>query len=108
MLCLQEFVWFMARFFDCHPDSLERAWELLDADGSGSISFDEWHDAVTKQLQYFGPSKIIFKYLDKDDEGNVSLDEFLYLKTFFDEFIETTQKTVRARRGALKTNQKMA
>jgi len=104
MLSLREFVNFLARFFDCHPDSLERAWELLDADGSGGITFEEWHDAVTRQLQYFGPSKIIFKYLDKDDEGTVSLDEFLYLRTFFEEFNRKTQKTVRARRGALRVN----
>jgi len=76
-LCIYEFCQFLNRTFG--PD-LAESWQFLDADGSGEIDIDEWMDAVTN-IGYFGPSHPIFKFLDKDDEGTVSYDEFLLLDT---------------------------
>lgn len=37
---------------------------------------------VLNDLSYFGPSEIIFRFLDKDDEGTVSIEEFRELDNF--------------------------
>jgi len=84
-LSLLEFVSFIARQFDYRSDVLEEAWSVLDSDRSGSISADEWESIVKDKLQFFGATRIIFNYLDKDDEGTVSLDEFMALEKFMDQ-----------------------
>jgi len=60
---------------------LEEAWEKLDDDGSGEIDEEEWSEAL-QRAGFFGLSGPIFSFLDKDDEGTVSLDEFELLEEF--------------------------
>lgn len=79
-LSIKEFVEFCERTFG---QDLGDAWQYLDADGSGDLDEDEWCSAL-QEVGYFGPSKPIFNFLDKDDEGTVSLDEFEFLATFQD------------------------
>jgi len=76
-LSIREFVEFCERMFA----DLEEAWTFLDDDGSGEIDYSEWVEACTK-IGYRGPVEPIFNYLDKDDEGHVSLDEFQELEKF--------------------------
>mmetsp|Transcript_18546 Transcript_18546/g.34214 ORF Transcript_18546/g.34214 Transcript_18546/m.34214 type:complete len:1515 (+) Transcript_18546:87-4631(+) len=77
-MSITEFVQFCERTFG---KDLKKTWDYLDDDGSGEIDEDEWCSAVSK-LGFFGPAKPIFNYLDKDDEGTVSLDEFEMLEEF--------------------------
>lgn len=77
-LSIHEFVSFCSRHFG---EELANTWAFLDDDGSGEIDQDEWVEAV-KKLGYFGPAGPIFNYLDKDDEGTVSLEEFQELEEF--------------------------
>lgn len=79
-MSIQEFLTFLHRMFD--GDFLGAAWELLDDDNSGSVSKEEWNDAVQQRLKYFGPCHSIFAYIDKDDEGQISLDEWRNLEDF--------------------------
>jgi Ca2+-binding EF-hand superfamily protein len=72
-----EFVGFLDRTFD----NLDDAWNFLDDDQSGSLSFKEWTDAATS-IGYFGPTRPIFSFLDKDDEGTISFTEFQLLREF--------------------------
>merc|ERR1719198_2015309 len=53
----------------------------MDSDGGGEIDAEEWHTAC-RDLGYFGPSEPIFRYLDADNEGSVSGDEFEKLEAF--------------------------
>jgi Ca2+-binding EF-hand superfamily protein len=78
LLSISEFVEFCLRTFG---ENLEEAWTYLDEDGSGEIERDEWVSACA-HLGYCGPVHPIFKYLDKDDEGTVSGDEFQLLEKF--------------------------
>jgi len=61
--------------------SLQAAWDALDDDQSGEISIDEW-EATLDKVGYFGTSGPIFSYVDQDDEGNVSWEEFQALDDF--------------------------
>mmetsp|Transcript_82693 Transcript_82693/g.145949 ORF Transcript_82693/g.145949 Transcript_82693/m.145949 type:complete len:1599 (-) Transcript_82693:62-4858(-) len=61
--------------------SLQAAWDALDDDHSGEISVDEW-EATLDKVGYFGTSGPIFSYVDQDDEGNVSWEEFQALDEF--------------------------
>merc|ERR1712110_283797 len=83
-LSISEFVQFLERTYGQEEgaDYLEIAWGVLDDDGSGAITCEEWIETVKKGLKYFGPAQIIFGFLDKDDEGDVSLDEFRVLYTY--------------------------
>ena len=45
---------------------------------------------------YFGPTLPIFKYLDEDDEGDVSPDEFIKLAEFQKEFKEEEESRRRS------------
>eukprot|EP00930_Biecheleria_cincta_P027581 TRINITY_DN19349_c0_g1_i1.p1 TRINITY_DN19349_c0_g1~~TRINITY_DN19349_c0_g1_i1.p1 ORF type:complete len:1554 (+),score=242.83 TRINITY_DN19349_c0_g1_i1:88-4749(+) len=79
-LSVKEFVEFCERTFG--PD-LDDAWRALDNDSSGEIDEGEWQDALT-ELGFFGMASPIFAYLDKDDEGTVSRDEFEVLRDYQD------------------------
>lgn len=72
-----EFVFFLDRTFD----NLDDAWNFLDDDHSGALSFKEWTEAAC-QIGYFGPTRPIFSFLDKDDEGTISFTEFQLLREF--------------------------
>mmetsp|Transcript_112506 Transcript_112506/g.195237 ORF Transcript_112506/g.195237 Transcript_112506/m.195237 type:complete len:1491 (+) Transcript_112506:137-4609(+) len=78
VLSIKEFVEFCERTFS---EDLADTWRFLDDDGSGSIDEQEWTEACRK-IGYCGPVSSIFNYLDKDDEGTVSLDEFEELSKF--------------------------
>lgn len=79
-LCIKEFVEFCVRTFG---SNLNDAWHRLDADGSGEIDRAEWLEAC-ESLGFFGLANPIFSFLDKDDEGTVSQDEFALLKKYQD------------------------
>mmetsp|Transcript_27065 Transcript_27065/g.62578 ORF Transcript_27065/g.62578 Transcript_27065/m.62578 type:complete len:1540 (+) Transcript_27065:138-4757(+) len=86
-LSISEFVHFLQRRFgnpeeDRGLEFLDRAWDFLDEDGSGEITEDEWNEALEQELKYFGNARTIFAFLDKDEEGDVSPDEFVALKVF--------------------------
>merc|ERR1712014_246009 len=75
-LSVWEFVKFLQRSFG---NDIREWWDQLDEDGGGEIDFDEWMH-VCHSLGYFGATRPIFKFVDKDDEGTISLDEFLELE----------------------------
>jgi len=88
-LSIKEFVEFCIRTFG----GLEEAWEKLDDDGGGEIDFDEWSQAL-QRAGFFGLAGPIFSFLDKDDEGTVSLDEFELLEEFQNIEIQSTGEFV--------------
>jgi Ran GTPase-activating protein (RanGAP) involved in mRNA processing and transport len=77
-LSITEFVQFCERTFG---DDLQATWVFMDDDGGGEIDLQEWVDACQK-VGFFGPVVPIFGYLDEDDEGSVSIDEFMLLEDF--------------------------
>jgi len=77
-MSIGEFVQFCTRTFG---DNLEDTWVFLDADGSGDITVEEW-DTACHEMGYFGPIMPIFRFLDSDNEGTISLDEFKELQQF--------------------------
>merc|ERR1711920_315731 len=74
---IREFVQFLLRTFS----DLEEAWEVLDEDGSGELTEEEWLTAVD-DLGYFGPAKVVFALLDNSDDGSISYDEFEVLEKY--------------------------
>lgn len=87
-LCIKEFVEFCERTFG---SNLNDAWERLDADGSGEIDRTEWLEAC-ESLGFFGILNPIFSFLDKDDEGTVSIDEFALLKKYQGGSLSSTKR----------------
>eukprot|EP00931_Biecheleriopsis_adriatica_P073498 TRINITY_DN4776_c1_g2_i1.p1 TRINITY_DN4776_c1_g2~~TRINITY_DN4776_c1_g2_i1.p1 ORF type:complete len:1515 (+),score=303.88 TRINITY_DN4776_c1_g2_i1:282-4547(+) len=77
-LTIREFVQFLAFAFG---PSLEDAWAVLDDDGSGELSEEEFNEAV-KSIGYFGPARVVFALLDGSDDGNISFDEFIVLEKY--------------------------
>lgn len=77
-LSITEFVQFCERTFG---DDLETTWKYFDVDNDGSINGKEWLDGCEK-IGYFGPVVPIFGYIDADDEGTVSVEEFKTLSEF--------------------------
>eukprot|EP00438_Fugacium_kawagutii_P000510 Skav217671 [mRNA] locus=scaffold2919:261400:275320:+ [translate_table: standard] len=55
------------------------AWDALDEDGSGSLTEEEFNEAV-QAAGYFGPARVVFALLDGSDDGEIALDELLVLK----------------------------
>jgi len=76
--CISEFVQYCELMYG--PD-LKDIWDNLDADGSGEIDQEEWDDAV-QGIGFFGPSRPIFNFLDKDHGGSISLEELEELSAF--------------------------
>jgi len=77
-LSIKEFVQFLSR---AYGDDLGDAWNALDDDGSGEIDVDEWEEAVNG-VGFFGPSHAIFSFMDKDDGGSISVEEFRDLEEY--------------------------
>jgi Ca2+-binding EF-hand superfamily protein len=77
-LSIEEFVNFLTRTFG---DDLRDAWNFLDEDHSGELTFEEYTDAL-KRIGYFGPARCVFSLLDRSDDGNISYDEFSILKKY--------------------------
>lgn len=77
-LSIKEFVDFCERTFG---EDLMYAWHALDADKSGEIDEDEWKQAC-QECGFFGLTEPIFNFLDLDDEGTVSPEEFALLEVF--------------------------
>jgi len=93
---IYEFVRFLEKTFsqeakELGEDVMDVAWDALDQDGGGDIDEREWEGVVRDELKYFGPTLIIFGFLDKDDEGTVSREEFHALKDFQIRFQEEMQ-----------------
>mmetsp|Transcript_16862 Transcript_16862/g.31366 ORF Transcript_16862/g.31366 Transcript_16862/m.31366 type:complete len:1427 (-) Transcript_16862:243-4523(-) len=102
-LSISEFVSFLERNFASEGDKeeggkdfLEESWNYLDDDGSGEITEEEWTEAIQAKLHYFGPCKVIFSFIDKDDEGTVSLDEFMELRQFSSESLSAKEAEAEA------------
>lgn len=74
-----EFMDWASRTFG--KDPLKKLWRALDEDGGGSIQRDEWESSLDK-VGYFGPSGPIFSFIDDDDGGEISWNEFQMLKRF--------------------------
>jgi Ca2+-binding EF-hand superfamily protein len=103
MLDLEEFVKFLARAFNHAPDFLDRAWGAIDEDGSGNLTKDEWRHIVKRKLRYFGPCGKIYAFLDMDDEGGVSEEEFSLLKRIAENIsLDHSKTTTSERRRSLK------
>jgi Ca2+-binding EF-hand superfamily protein len=77
-LSITEFVQFCERTFG---NDLDETWNFMDADGGGQIDLEEWVTACEK-VGFFGPVVPIFGYLDADDEGSISKEEFKQLESF--------------------------
>jgi len=77
-LSVREFTQFLERLFG---EKIEDWWKALDDDGSNEVSKHEWVD-ICRSLGYFGAVKQIFRFMDKDDEGNISFEEFKALEEF--------------------------
>jgi len=77
-LTIREFVQFLQFAFG---DDLQDAWDALDEDGGGSLSYEEFSEAV-KAAGYFGPSRVVFALLDNTDDDEIELEEFEVLKKY--------------------------
>ncbi|CAE7938971.1 TONSL [Symbiodinium necroappetens] len=75
---IQEFVHFCSRSFG---NDLNAAWAVFDVNGDNFISEAEWV-TVARSFSYFGPTLPIFRFLDRDDEGTISFEEFEELQKF--------------------------
>lgn len=64
-------------------EELQKAFEVFDRDGSGSISTDELRQVMKKLGQDLTDSEIndMIKMADKDGNGVISLDEFKHIMT---------------------------
>lgn len=77
-LSIQEFVKFCQRKFG---DDLCDAWDALNSDGSPDIDYQEYI-GIVREHGYFGQTRPIFNFLDKDDEGSISFGEFETLREY--------------------------
>eukprot|EP00927_Polykrikos_kofoidii_P018808 TRINITY_DN18765_c0_g1_i2.p1 TRINITY_DN18765_c0_g1~~TRINITY_DN18765_c0_g1_i2.p1 ORF type:complete len:700 (+),score=134.94 TRINITY_DN18765_c0_g1_i2:28-2100(+) len=79
---IRDFVSFLEMKFGESNDFLATAWRELDVDGDGELVAEEWSSITRLRFGYFGPTMVIFHFLDKDDEGFVSMDGFRALEKF--------------------------
>jgi len=75
-LSLKEFVNFLLRTVG---ETLEEWWRALDEDENKQVSYSEW-TRLCRRLGFFGATKQIFKFMDKDDTGTISFREFKALE----------------------------
>lgn len=80
-LSIFEFVQFCDRTWRPRDDTMSEAWSALDEDGSGSITKKEW-SSVLQEAGFFGPAMPIFHFIDTDNEGTITADEFEALATY--------------------------
>jgi Ca2+-binding EF-hand superfamily protein len=85
-LSIREFVHFLALAFGEDLPEKEgncgnTAWAKMDTDRSGGISQEEWRQAV-ENIGYFGPSRVVFALLDRDDDGVISYSEYEVLERY--------------------------
>lgn len=83
MVSLEEFVKFLRRTFTSRgkDEFLDEAWETLDRSRDGEVEHEEWRAALTS-LKYFGPSDLVFHFLDRNNNGQISPTEFKILQRF--------------------------
>jgi len=87
-LQVNDFAGFAVRHFDYSIDALERTWHALDSDASGMISSVEWNQVVPEGFGFFGPIATLFNFIDKDDEGTISVQEFNALRPSFEAYAD--------------------
>jgi hypothetical protein len=69
-----------------YPGSIDRLWNLIDRDTTGNVSFVEFAPEAALDLalfkkwtmQSFGSAKDLFKALDEDHSGSITLKEFAH------------------------------
>merc|ERR1712151_110668 len=78
-MTLREFIDFLGRRFGEH---LEDSWAWFDERGTGEVTAEAMCKRA-REAGYFGPSRPIFRYLDKDEvtdkRGTISFQEFKQL-----------------------------
>jgi Ca2+-binding EF-hand superfamily protein len=84
-LSIQNFANFLLRMFGT---DLDEAWDYFDTRGKGTVKLDQWQRGCMDS-GYFGPSKQIFHFLDKDVNGQIDRHEMqifedFQVKTFID------------------------
>jgi len=84
-LSIREFVHFLTLAYGEElnegGNSDNSAWAKMDTDSSGGLSQEEWRQAV-ENIGYFGPSRVVFALLDKDDDGVISFSEYEVLERY--------------------------
>jgi len=85
-LSIREFVHFLTLAFGEELASEEgscddTAWAKMDTDCSGGLCQEEWRQAV-ENIGYFGPSRVVFALLDRDDDGVISFSEYEVLERY--------------------------
>lgn len=89
-LSIGEFVQYLTRNFG---HNLQDAWKEFDEDDNGEIDYNEWMRQLDV-LGYYGEGKSIFHYLDKDDEGTISPDEWELLEDFNEKVVVKRKMSV--------------
>eukprot|EP00928_Gymnodinium_smaydae_P019003 TRINITY_DN17252_c0_g1_i2.p1 TRINITY_DN17252_c0_g1~~TRINITY_DN17252_c0_g1_i2.p1 ORF type:complete len:1470 (+),score=310.57 TRINITY_DN17252_c0_g1_i2:353-4762(+) len=87
MLSMQEFVCCLQRRIGHVVDDdefMDSAWDYINSDKDDRITLEEWTIAAREVVLYFGPSEMVFAYIDKDDEGTIDRKEFASLLAVVD------------------------
>lgn len=100
-LQVHDFASFVTRRFDYALDSLEKAWNALDCDGSGNINADEWEEAICEKFRFFGPAANLFRFMDKDNEGTISFEEFEALEPIIQNYRDEALTRLTRKRGGI-------
>lgn len=80
-LSLKEFAQFVVMRYGMN---LMDAWKAFDIDGQGELTEEEWL-AACDNIDYFGPAKSVFAFMDAANNGDISWHEFKTLESFLPE-----------------------
>mmetsp|Transcript_46340 Transcript_46340/g.86923 ORF Transcript_46340/g.86923 Transcript_46340/m.86923 type:complete len:1675 (+) Transcript_46340:183-5207(+) len=94
LLSILEFLQYLNRTF---LGDFDLAWNEIDADGSDSIDYDEWGQAM-KDIRFFGVSDAIFYYLADDNQDLINAKGWRRLKDLWEDRHELRQKIAKGDR----------